>query len=242
VVGKKYGPSTARAVLTFKRARNIINRSYQTQADDIVGKMTIAELDKELVKLENPPTGRVRCVIGRHGAYLSTGQDSCPKPSLQLGFLIAAATAASAGLKTAVPSVGDQVIMRLAFWQSRDKLRKAMKQMDKLIIDAPNKYRVMDLNTANQTTFQEVLKWLHVDPNDLSAAVPWIQRARNLMGNNVGVRTSGKANPPRGHPPLRRVTGLAVFARALPNDPDQGVDFGDFFLSLLARARTVPTW
>src|SRR5437899_3027516 len=35
----QYGPSTADAVLNYKRKRNIINRSYQTQADDIVGKM-----------------------------------------------------------------------------------------------------------------------------------------------------------------------------------------------------------
>lgn len=46
---KRYGPSTAAAVLAFKRRRGIVNRSYQTQADDIVGKMTIAAMDKELL-------------------------------------------------------------------------------------------------------------------------------------------------------------------------------------------------
>jgi peptidoglycan hydrolase-like protein with peptidoglycan-binding domain len=48
-----YGPATAGAVLTFKRKRGIINRSYQTQADDIVGKMTIAALDREALAKEN---------------------------------------------------------------------------------------------------------------------------------------------------------------------------------------------
>jgi len=43
---KRYGPSTAAAVLAYKRARNIVNYSYQTQADDIVGKMTIESLDR----------------------------------------------------------------------------------------------------------------------------------------------------------------------------------------------------
>src|SRR3569833_1181466 len=43
-----FGPATARAVLAYKRARNIINRAYQTQADDIVGRMTDAALDGEL--------------------------------------------------------------------------------------------------------------------------------------------------------------------------------------------------
>lgn len=46
---KRYGPSTAAAVLAYKQKRNIINRSYQTQADNIVGKMTIATLDKEML-------------------------------------------------------------------------------------------------------------------------------------------------------------------------------------------------
>jgi len=47
-----YGPSTADAVLTYKRARDIVNRSYQTRADDIVGKMTIASLDREMFASE----------------------------------------------------------------------------------------------------------------------------------------------------------------------------------------------
>jgi peptidoglycan hydrolase-like protein with peptidoglycan-binding domain len=48
----RYGPSTAAAVLAFKRKRQIINYSYQTKADDIVGKMTIAAMDRELLTLE----------------------------------------------------------------------------------------------------------------------------------------------------------------------------------------------
>ena len=44
-----YGSSTAAAVLTFNRERGIINRAYQTQADNIVGKMTMAALDAEVL-------------------------------------------------------------------------------------------------------------------------------------------------------------------------------------------------
>ena len=47
-----YGPSTAAAVLRYKQRRNIINFSYQTRADDIVGKMTIQSLDTELAGRE----------------------------------------------------------------------------------------------------------------------------------------------------------------------------------------------
>jgi hypothetical protein len=39
-------------VLAYKRKRSIINFSFQTQADDIVGKMTVASLDKEMVEFE----------------------------------------------------------------------------------------------------------------------------------------------------------------------------------------------
>src|SRR3954454_13771099 len=39
------GPTTAAAVLSYKTDRGVINRNYQTTADNIVGKMTIASLD-----------------------------------------------------------------------------------------------------------------------------------------------------------------------------------------------------
>jgi len=54
-----YGPSTIAGVLKYKRKRNIINHSYESQADEIVGKMTIASLDAEMFRRESqigPPT------------------------------------------------------------------------------------------------------------------------------------------------------------------------------------------
>jgi len=50
-----YGPSTAAAVLRFKKKRKIINFAYETQEDDIVGKMTIKALDDEMAIAENAP-------------------------------------------------------------------------------------------------------------------------------------------------------------------------------------------
>jgi hypothetical protein len=52
LVDHTYGTSTAAAVLSFKTARKIINRSYQQQPDNIVGKMTIKALDDELFVAE----------------------------------------------------------------------------------------------------------------------------------------------------------------------------------------------
>jgi hypothetical protein len=53
-----YGKSTVKAVLEFKTKRNIINYSYERQVDNIVGKMTIAALDKEMLRKEAEPRRR----------------------------------------------------------------------------------------------------------------------------------------------------------------------------------------
>jgi hypothetical protein len=55
-----YGSSTAAAVLAFKTKRKIINFAYQTKADSIVGKMTVAALDAEVAKLPTPPPTPVK--------------------------------------------------------------------------------------------------------------------------------------------------------------------------------------
>jgi peptidoglycan hydrolase-like protein with peptidoglycan-binding domain len=51
-LGGFYGPTTAGVVLHYKRKHKIVNYAYQTQADDIVGKMTIRALDDEMVAYE----------------------------------------------------------------------------------------------------------------------------------------------------------------------------------------------
>lgn len=47
-----YGTSTANAVLSYKKKRAIINRSYQSSADNIVGKMTMTSLDRDVAMAE----------------------------------------------------------------------------------------------------------------------------------------------------------------------------------------------
>ena len=71
----RYGRSTAAAVLAYKKKRQIINRSYQTTADDIVGKMTIASLDKEIRLRELLPKVPGDCVLSPPGI---------PNPTLSL--------------------------------------------------------------------------------------------------------------------------------------------------------------
>jgi hypothetical protein len=55
IQSKTYGPSTAAAVLAYKKKRRVINRSYQSTEDNIVGKMTIASLDDEMFALQKRP-------------------------------------------------------------------------------------------------------------------------------------------------------------------------------------------
>jgi peptidoglycan hydrolase-like protein with peptidoglycan-binding domain len=55
-----YGPVTAASVLRYKQKRNIINTSYQSQADDIVGVMTMSSLDNEMSSRMDPTV-----IIGR---------------------------------------------------------------------------------------------------------------------------------------------------------------------------------
>jgi hypothetical protein len=55
-----FGPSTEAAVLNYKTQRQIINPAYQNKPDAIVGKMTIASLDRDMYELQlaNDSSGR----------------------------------------------------------------------------------------------------------------------------------------------------------------------------------------
>lgn len=113
-----YGSATAAAVLEFKRRRNIINRNYQTQPDNIVGKLTIAALDREMAAEDNKPVddaGRIHCrnfplpgrpvlpfsfaVGSRSAAASPIGRAAAPSPSAQaLGRVQGAAIQVSSAL------------------------------------------------------------------------------------------------------------------------------------------------
>ena len=55
-----YGQGTAAAVLQYKRERNIVNTTYQTEADNIVGIMTMAALDADMLAREGGDTASLR--------------------------------------------------------------------------------------------------------------------------------------------------------------------------------------
>ena len=64
-----YGPTTAAAVLAYKRRRRIVNERYQIMPDSIVGRLTMAALDREMMGRQ---VVRKRCGC----TYMPVGQSA----------------------------------------------------------------------------------------------------------------------------------------------------------------------
>lgn len=81
IASQNFGPSTVRAVRAFKGPpRNIINKTYQSVPDDIVGQMTIARLDDEMDILEKElPASSALVASDDFGA--PHDHSRCPLPS-----------------------------------------------------------------------------------------------------------------------------------------------------------------
>lgn len=115
-----YGETTAAAVLAYKRKRSIINRSYQSTADNIVGRMTIASLDSEMA--------------GRSAIQKRSGCDYTParQPTRKQrffafassgpGLLNASSPAAQSTLEMALAAVPAALTMRNKGKQALDEL------------------------------------------------------------------------------------------------------------------------
>jgi len=112
-----YGSETAAAVLAYKQNRGIINRSYETQADNIVGKMTMASLDREMLERERVPHRPVRIVPRSNwvmGSRRSPTLLTRSSPSLQFA-LSAAATAAAPRFSLVNLNIGPTELELLPF-------------------------------------------------------------------------------------------------------------------------------
>lgn len=97
-----YGPRTTDAVLTYKRAFKIINRSYQTSADNVVGRMTIASLDDAIFVLDGG--GRGRRLAPFPGPHPVSPANGSKRPGLPKRFVPAFAAASSASSLVAAPA------------------------------------------------------------------------------------------------------------------------------------------
>jgi hypothetical protein len=88
-----YGPATAQAVMDYKNnpSRRIL-QSFQTTADNIVGKRTIASLDSEMLAAERAATD-LRIVVLKPGPRPPIPAIAVRRPALRLGFALPAAFA-----------------------------------------------------------------------------------------------------------------------------------------------------
>jgi peptidoglycan hydrolase-like protein with peptidoglycan-binding domain len=77
-----YGESTAAAVLAYKQKRDIVNRSYQSTADNIVGIMTIKHMDEELLKRKGSSLHQGICQTCGTGAETFVAR-AVPPPAVQ---------------------------------------------------------------------------------------------------------------------------------------------------------------
>ncbi len=200
----KYGVSTAAAVVSFKSKRGIINRTYQTQVDNIVGKMTIAALDKELHAQEKPVDGGKTCIL----------LSATPKD-------VADSVATDDFAVTGPAARSDADIMAAALRASRTSLRSAR---DKLF-DLANAIRASKpLTPPLAKTLKIATKWLKL-PANLQAALPHLDAAAVLMLRNLNVTT--RASTPV---VLTRVVGT-FHGLSNINGPDLGVRCGTPFFT-----------
>src|SRR5882724_3102976 len=187
-----YDAATAAAVLAFKQQRNIINRSYQTKADDIVGKMTMAALDRELLLQQARPAfirphfpgptsskGRARSPILAFGV----GDSGAPKPPPTVIAPVARAPAPVVAQVIIEPNGIGRIQMvggrggKLIRFQDPDEIRAVAKLRNAKVPDSgsefvevvadPELFTYEGLGICGQTFFQ----WFGPEPETKRSGV-----------------------------------------------------------------------
>lgn len=211
-----YGSATAAAVLAYKRKRSIINRSYQTMPDNIVGKMTMASLDREMCAEDAPPTDAVcvldsACPCDRAAPSQSTRQSFAP---------------AAVGAPLADPTDRYQ----MALIDSRRTLREAIVKLDglhKTLLRALVPF-APPISADQQKVLDSAVKWLKLQASDRTRTIIHLAAAISLMRRNLAVRTSGGKDPEG-----KRVA--ASFHATVDGNPDHGIQLGDPFFGVDGR-------
>ena len=212
----KYGPATAKAVLAYKRKRNIVNLAYQTQPDNIVGKMTIASLDRELCALESDSNSCT--LISASPVDLSTPSAS---PHLLLAFAVPSGGAPSG-------ASSDAEVMQRALEESRRTVRAAIVTLTTLAgkLQLGNEIMTDDEKKA----LAAAVVWLRIDPSPLTpekkrSIAQTIRSAVDLLQRSLAVRNS------KGRDPEMRRTATQAHAETFGN-PDLGVHCGVPFFTV----------
>jgi peptidoglycan hydrolase-like protein with peptidoglycan-binding domain len=204
-----YGPKTAAAVLAYKRRRNIVNRTYQTTADNVVGKMTVTAMDNELLAREIVPDVNT-CTLDFAVPPDAGGR---PTPStVKLGLV---------GDVSGGPTDADVLPEALRFARQclRDARGDLMSLSGALSASQP-------LAAAQEKTFNSAIKWLNLNRADTAACVTHINKATDLMLRNLLVKTSSG-----GEIAMTRQAGATFWGLTSLNSPDNGFKAGDPFFN-----------
>jgi peptidoglycan hydrolase-like protein with peptidoglycan-binding domain len=213
---ERYGSSTAAAVLAYKRKRNIVNRAYQSTPDNIVGKMTIASLDREMFAKEQEQPGSEVCVL----------EQACPCDRPQRDSRLALVSF----------SVGAQrnddadLRVQIALLDSRNTLREAIAKLGALqqAITRSHLPFGSPLTAEEQKTLASATTWLNLNTSDTIRTLIHLASAVSLMRRNLTIKNSNGQVPE-----AKRVS--ARFHAAVDGNPDNGIQLGDPFFGVDGR-------
>lgn len=207
-----YGPATAAAALSYKQKRNIVNRSYQTQADNIVGKMAIAAMYKELLANEPMPQPGLTCPLFFACPPDAGGQPARPR-AIQLGLVGDAGPAATSDADIMAEAVR---FSRQCLWDASGDLRSVGNTLR----------QSQPLNPVQEKTFNSAIRWSNLNRADTPACITHLDTAVSLMVRNHGIKTSSG-----GPIVLTRATGETYWGLTQLNSPDLGMKCGDPFFN-----------
>jgi hypothetical protein len=184
-----YGETTAAAVLAYKRKRNIINRSYQSTADNIVGKMTITSLDSEMA--------------GRNAIQKRGGCDYTPvgQPKRRQHFFAFAssgpplsnvsAPAAQSTLDMALAVIPTALTMRNKAKQALDELISASNsKLSALCLEALKRHYKVSAAADVDHVAREVRNSLAQVASSLLSARAWLRQGKERLLRETATRTS----------------------------------------------------
>ncbi len=186
-----YGETTAASVLAYKRKRNIVNRSYQSTADNIVGKMTIASLDSEMAK--------------RSAIQKRCGCDYTPagEPKRKRHFFAFASSGAGL-LNVNAPAVQSTLDMALAAIPTALMMRNKAKQaLDELISGSNTKLSALCLEALKRhykvSRAEDVDRVARKVRNSLAEVVSRLLSARAWLRQGKGGGFAETPQPRDGH-------------------------------------------
>ena len=200
-----YGETTAAAVLAYKRKRNIINRNYQSTADNIVGKMTMASLDSEMLG---------RSVLPKLSGcdYLPAGQ------SKRKDLFFAFASSGPALFNVSAPTMQSTLDMAFEAVPAAIAMRNKAKQaLDELIKGSNTKLSALCLEAIKRhykvSAAEDVDRVARAVRNSLAEIVSRLLSARAWLRQGQGQGFAETPTPRDGHTFI--MLGYSVAGRLL---------------------------